>query len=98
MLEADMNKLFESNRQLNPIANPDTKITFHNAPVIQYEQIPLNDRFGQNLEIIMALEKLLRMGIQKTPLQKSYEMMIGTQSFTADFRAANRKFDCSKCH
>lgn len=70
MLEADMNKLFESNRQLNPVANPHTKITFHDAPVIQYEQIPLNDRFGQNLETIMALEKLLRMGHTKNPTAK----------------------------
>ena len=41
----------------------------------------------------MTSEKLLRMGIQKTPLQKSYEMAIGAQSFIVDFRAANTQFD-----
>lgn len=33
------------------------------------------------------------MGIQKTPLQKSYEMAIGSKIFTIDFRAAKRQFD-----
>lgn len=92
MLETDMNKLSEFNRQLNPIANPDVKITFHDAPFIQYEQFHLNDNFWQYLEAIMISEKLLRIGIQKTLLLKSYEMAIGSQIFTVDFRAASRQF------
>ena len=58
MLETDMNKLFESNKQLNTIADPNAKITFRDAPSIQYEQIRLNDYLRQYLETIMASEKL----------------------------------------
>ena len=43
MLETDMNKLLVSNRQLNPVADPNSKIAFRDAPFIQYEQIQLND-------------------------------------------------------
>ena len=96
MLETNMKKIFESNRQLNPIADPDAKIIFHDAPFIQYEQIRLNDNFRQYLETIMASETPLRISTQKTPLQISYEITIGSPSFTVDFRAANRQLNLLK--
>lgn len=40
----------------------------------------------------MYSENVLRMGIQKTSLQKIYEMAVGSQSFNVDFRSVNRKF------
>ena len=76
--KTNMNKLFESNRQLNPIAVPKFKITFHDAPCIQYEEFRRNDNYQQYLKTIVALEKFLRIGIQQPWLQKSYEMLVGT--------------------
>ena len=43
-----------------PIATPDAKIFFHDAPYIQYEQFRLNDNFRQYLETIMTSKKVLR--------------------------------------
>ena len=71
MLETDMNKLCECNRQPNPIANTDVKITFDDAPFIQYERFRLNDNFQQYLKTIMISEKILRMGIQKKAVSKA---------------------------
>ena len=39
MLETDMDKIFESNRQLNPIPDLEAKIKFKDMPFIQYQQI-----------------------------------------------------------
>lgn len=36
---------------------------------------------------------MLRIGIQRTPSQKAYEMAIGAQSFNVGFVGANRQFD-----
>ena len=44
----------------------------------------------------MISSKYLRMGIQKTPILKTYEMSIGSQSFNLDFLGRNRKFDWVK--
>ena len=37
-LETDLNKLFESNKQVNTITAPNAQIIWHDAPYIQYEQ------------------------------------------------------------
>ena len=34
------------------------------------------------------------MGIQKTLLQKSYELFVGMQTYTVKFTVANRQFEC----
>ena len=88
MVKTDMKIFFESNRPFNPIVDPEIKITFHNVSSIQYEQLRLNDNFWQYLETILALENAFRMDIQNSPPQKSYEMVIGSQSFPVDLRAA----------
>ena len=41
----------------------------------------------------MLSSKVLRMGIQKTPYQKTYELPPGSQEFTVDFMGCNRQFD-----
>ena len=41
----------------------------------------------------MLSSKVLRMGIQKTPYQKTYELQTGSQEFTADFEGCQRQFD-----
>ena len=53
------------------ILSPDAKIIFTKAPSIQYEQLLLDKNFRQYLETIMVSEKILRMGAQKTPIQKT---------------------------
>ena len=61
--------------------------------MIQYEQLNLSTNFRQYLETISFSARGLRMGVQKTPYQKTYELHVGSQEFTADFQGANRQFD-----
>ena len=41
----------------------------------------------------MLSKKILGMGIQKTPVQKIYEIYVGSDSLTVEFYGANRQFD-----
>ena len=41
----------------------------------------------------MVSKKLLCMGAQKTPIQKTYEINIGQDSINIDFLGTNRQFD-----
>ena len=72
---------------------PDAQIVLLKAPYMQCEQLPLATNFRQYLETILFSSKVLRMGIQKTPYQKIYELQTGVQDFTVDFQGANRQFD-----
>ena len=68
-----MRRLFESGKVLvlgTALPTPDAKIIFTKAPYIKYEQILLDKDFRQYLETIMVSKKILRMGAQKTPIQK----------------------------
>ena len=58
---------------------------FTKAPFIQYEQILLDKNFRQCLETIMVSKKILRMGAQKTPLQKTYKISVGQDSLNVEF-------------
>ena len=40
----------------------------------------------------MLSSKFLRMGIQKTPYQKTYELQVGLQEFDVDFKGCKRQF------
>ena len=44
----------------------------------------------------MLSSKVLRMGIQKTLYQKTYELPVGSQEFTVDFKWCERQFDWLK--
>ena len=74
-METDMKNLFESKKVYasgaTTLSSPDAKIIFMKAPFIQYEQILLDKNFRQYLETIMVSKKILRMGVQKTPTQKT---------------------------
>ena len=75
-----MKKLFESRKVQasgTAISVPDAKIIFTKAAFIQYEQMLLEKNFRQYLETIMVSKKILRMGTQKTPIQKTYEINFG---------------------
>ena len=72
-----MEKLFESRKALAAntiIPEVEAQIIFTTAPFVQYEQILLDKNFRQHLETIMVSKKILRMGAQKTPIQKTYEI------------------------
>ena len=72
---------------------PDAEIIFTREPFIQYEQILLDKNLRQHLENIMVSKKIIRMGAQKTPIQKTYEIKTGSDSLNVEFLGANRQFD-----
>ena len=41
----------------------------------------------------MVSKKILRMGAQKTPIQKTYEIKKGSNSLNVEFLGSNRQFD-----
>ena len=41
----------------------------------------------------MVSKKIIRMGTQKTPLQKTYKIKQGSDSLNVEFLGANRQFD-----
>ena len=96
-LETDMTRLFESRKVLPASTTsapaPDAEILFTRAPFIQYEQILLDKNFRQHLETIMVSKKIIRMGAQKTPIQKTYEIKQGSDSLNVEFLGVNRQFD-----
>ena len=89
-----MNKLFESRdvhaSMVKTIPDADAEIIFTRTPFIQYEQILLDKNFRQT---IMVSKKIIRMGAQKTPIQKTYEIKKGSDSLNIEFLGANRQFD-----
>ena len=94
-LKKEMKRLFESRKLLaanSALPSPDVKIIFMKAPFTQYEQLLLDKNFRQYLETIMVSKKILRMGVQKTLLQK-HEINTGQDSLNIDFLGANRQFD-----
>ena len=73
------------------IPSPDAKIIFAKAPFIQYEQLLLDKNFRQYLETRMVSKKILRMGAQKIPIQKTCEINVGKDSINIDFLGSNRQ-------
>ena len=92
-LETDLKKLFETNKKVANIGTTDEQIVLLKAPYFQYEKIILAKNFRQYLESILFLAKVLRMGLQRTPYLKMYELQTGTQDFSVDFIGMNRQFD-----
>ena len=41
----------------------------------------------------MVSTKIIRMGVQKTPIKKKYEIKQGSDSLNVEFLGANRQFD-----
>ena len=94
--EQDMQRLFEANTNLGAAAGlPDTvdaKIILKSTPYLLYTQFKLNTNFRNYLETALVSESKLRTGIQKTPYQKSYELIAGAQSRTINFNNALKQF------
>ena len=80
--EMNMQKLFESkmNQAANGLQNTvDAKIIIDLMLHLLYYQFDLDEVYRTYFESSMVCENLLRTGIRKTPLQKSYELVAGTQ-------------------
>ena len=94
--EQDMQRLFEANTNLGAAAGlPDTvdaKIILKSTPYLLYTQFKLDTNFRNYLETALVSESKLRTGIQKTPYQKSYELIAGAQSRTINFNNALNQF------
>ena len=88
-----MKKLFEAKKRVTAIRGQDAEIIFTKAPFIQYEQFLLNKNFRQYIETIMISKKIMQMGVQKTTLQKTYEISVGTDSINVEFYVCNRQFN-----
>ena len=91
-----MKRLFESRNFLilgAALTTPKSKIIFTKAPYIQYEQILLVKNFRQYLETIIISKKILRMGAQKTSIQKICKINVGQDSLDINFLGAKRQFD-----
>ena len=82
-----MKKLFESRKVITGVASvdPDAKIILTRVPFVQYEQLLLDTNFRQYLETIMVSKKMLIMGTQKSPLQKTYGTNVGADAIEIDF-------------
>ena len=91
-LETDMKKLSESKKKVTAIA-ADVKTIFKETPFLQYELFLVDKNFTQYLETIMVSKKILRMGVQRTPIQKTYEMSVDSNSIAVDFLGSNRQQD-----
>ena len=79
-----MKRLFESKKVVTAIGSPDAKIIFTKPPFIQYEQFLLDKKIRKYIKTIMISKKILCMGIQKTPIQKTYEISVGSDSLTVE--------------
>ena len=52
------------------------KLFLQKAPFLQYEQFLLDKNFRQHLETIMVSKNVLRMGVQKTPVQEHMKFLL----------------------
>ena len=95
-LETSISKLFESKKnQAAGITRPttmDANIILDSAPYLLYHQFNLDDNFRTYLQGALISENDLRTGLQKTLLQKSYEMVVGSQSRTVTFNNIFKQF------
>ena len=94
-LETEIQKVFQTN--INQAAdtlsrNVDTEIIITSTPYIMYEQFKLDDNSRTYLEGVMLFEHVLRTEIKPTPYQKSFELVIGTESRVVNFQVANKQF------
>ena len=94
--ETDLQKLFESKTDQGAAGglpnSVDAKIILESTPYLLYYQFELEDTFRTYLESAMISNQVLRTGIFLTPYQKSYEMVVGTQSKTFTFQNVFKQF------
>ena len=101
-LEKTAAKLFETKAKLAnkaggqpadlPTDPPDASPYFYATPYLQYKQLTLSETFHKYISKVINSKRVLRTGIQPTPLQKTYEINVGSQSHVVDFTGASRQF------
>ena len=101
-LEKTAAKLFETKAKLAnktggqpadlPTDPPDASPYFYATPYLQYEQLTLSETFHKYISKVINSKRVLRTGIQPIPLQKTYEINVGSQSHVVDFTGASRQF------
>ena len=90
-----MQRLFEMNINQAADALPrvvDAEIMFTSAPYTMYEQLKLDDNYQTYLKRVMLSERVLRTGIKPTPYQKSFELVVGTESKDVNFQVLINNF------
>ena len=90
-----MQKLFESKTNQGADGLPktvDAKIIIDSTVYLFYYQFDLDYVYRTYFEWAMVSENLLRTGIKKAPLPKSYELVRGTQSKTTMFNNTFKQF------
>ena len=93
-LERNMNKLFESNKQLAAIPdNPDVFINVFDRSYIAYQEINLTQQADLYSTGILRSETALKQGVLPAPFQQEFEIKTGTQNFTCTFKGAQRQLD-----
>ena len=80
-----MKNFFESKKMLKPL-----KLGATSGSATATDYAPVTSP-GVPDETIMSSSKVLRMGIQKTPYQKTYELQSGSQEFTVDFKGCDQR-------
>ena len=94
--ETNMQRLFESKANQAAAAelpnSVDAKIVLDSAPYVLYHQFDLGGNFRTYLEGATISENNPRTGLQRTPLQKSYEIAEGSQSRTITVNNTFKQF------
>ena len=95
-------KLFETKAKLANLASgaaaalptdpPDASPYFFATPYLLYEQFTLSETFHKYISKIINSKRVLRTGIQRTPMQKTFEINVGSQLHVVDFTGASRQF------
>ena len=89
-----MNKLFETNKKLAAIpAQPDALTNIFDKPYIFYQELKLTETSDVYLSGILRSETALRQGVLPSPYQQLFEINTDAQSFTCNFKGAQRQFD-----
>ena len=96
--ETNTAKLFESNAALATATTAyptsfDAKIMLDSTPYLLYYQFELEDTYRAYFECAMISNQILRTGLKLSPYQKSYELVIGSQSKTITFTNAFKPFE-----
>ena len=93
-VEREMNKLFETNKKLAAIpAQPDALTNIFDKPYISYQELKLTETSDVYLSGILRSETALRQGVLPSPYQQLFEINTDAQSFTCNFKGAQRQFD-----
>lgn len=89
-----MKKLFESKKHVTSIGAPDAKIIFSKAPFLF---ILPDKNFKQYIETIIISKGIFRIGIQKSRLEKTYEMQKAKASMSNFFEQIDNSTGLKYC-